>query len=469
MPSVIPLKLRAPGAPGLLRFMIRVEREGIAASPPNAIEIVNHNNTRVVHVGSGAYTIEKISGAVDTRDAGAVSSVGIDGDFVLRLKHVSTIDNLAWNAGMNSDPLTDDDYASIDFSWFYTPSSALWTVGESGAFPTGNFADATYAWIWRSGTSLNYGRGGDLATAKANPDRTVTSSATLYFDSSIPSIGGQIEAQLYTTTGYALTADFGSFSYTGQAANLPIGGILTAAQGTFTYTGQAASATAAYLLPAAQATFSYTGQSTVLATALVASFGSFTYTGQSANLLRGFSMAAAQATFSYTGQAANLLHGYALAAAQGAYIYSGQSAALAVGLAATVGSYSYAGQVAQLERGYELATSTATFSYAGQPAFFMQGLGLFAAAGTFAYTGQSNLLIAPGLSLPVAVGVYAYTGQDAVLAYFREWFRRSVPPASATATDEAGPSEASLALTATPPTVGIIRAAPPPSVDLEGE
>jgi hypothetical protein len=342
--------------------------------PAGTYLIVNHNNTQVLASGGGVFTVEKISGAVDTRDAGAVSQIGLTGDFVLRLKHLSTIDNLAWNAGMNSDPLTDDDYASIDFSWFYTPSSALWTVGESGAFPTANFADATYAWIWRVGTTLGYGRGADLATAQASPDRTVTTSATLYFDSSIPSIGGQFEVLLadLTTVAYSMTAAVGTFAYTGQAAGLLQGYDLTAGAGTFTYTGQAALLERGYDMVAAVGTFSYAGQAALLERGydLTAANGTFTYSGQTTNLRASYLLPMGVGTFTYSGQAALLEHGYSMPASVITFTYSGQAVGLLEGfdLTAAAGTYSYSGQAVGFGITAHMPGGLGTFSYAGQPA-----------------------------------------------------------------------------------------------------
>jgi hypothetical protein len=197
MPQPILFKLQRPGR--LFGFSPLYNRQpyGVASAPSNTYEIVNHTNTQVTHLGSGVYAIEKTGGVDGTRDAGAISSVGVTGNFVLRIKPVSTADAFGWDAGVNSDPLTDDDYTSIDFGWFYQPSALNWASTENGVFGVTGLPSVTYGWIWRNGSTLGYGRGADLATAQASPDRTTASTGTLFFDSAIANIGGRLEVLLY--------------------------------------------------------------------------------------------------------------------------------------------------------------------------------------------------------------------------------------------------------------------------------
>jgi hypothetical protein len=56
--------------------------------------IVNNANTSVVDLGSGVYTVEKTGGSTASYDASAVSTVGMAGNFVLRIKNLSGLDEL---------------------------------------------------------------------------------------------------------------------------------------------------------------------------------------------------------------------------------------------------------------------------------------------------------------------------------------------------------------------------------------
>lgn len=154
------------------------------------LAITNHANTTVG--GAGLFTVKKTGGVAATYDASAVSTT-LSGDFVLRLKSITSVGN--WAAGMNSDPLTDDNFTSIDFAWLFDAGTASWGVYESGGAIAAGLSGA-YAWIWRTGTSLGYGLGLTLAAAQASPTRTTVSSAALAFDSSMTTVNDQFEAML---------------------------------------------------------------------------------------------------------------------------------------------------------------------------------------------------------------------------------------------------------------------------------
>lgn len=232
----------------------------------------------------------------------------------------------------------------------------------------------------------------DLSAAYVSTAAGVFAGAapsTVYFD-------GLNTATAAATGAYSLTADVGTFSFTGQPANLLVG----------------------YDMAAAGATYSYTGQPAVLSYGrpMTAALGTFTYTGQAANLLVGLDFAAAGATFTYTGQDAVLSYGRPMAAAVGTFTYNGQPAGLLIGLdmVAAGATYSYNGQAAGLYIGLDLAATAGIFTYNGQDAILQTGKGLVADAGIFAYTGQA-VGFAVVASLPAVYGTFTYTGQAANL------------------------------------------------------
>lgn len=110
---------------------------------------------------------------------------------------------------------------------------------------------------------------------------------------------------------------------------------LTAAKGTFTLTGQAANLKAARTLPAATGSFTLTGQAAGLITAksLTASAGSFILGGQTVSLKVARVLSASAGSFTFTGQAVTLTYtpgtiNYTLIAETGVFTLTGQDAAL---------------------------------------------------------------------------------------------------------------------------------------------
>lgn len=219
--------------------------------------IINSANTTVTDLGGDVWRVEKTGGSASTYDADAVGTVGFTGDFVLRLKKVA---GAGWYmGGMNADPTSASDLSSIDRAWGQL--SDTWTIFENGSVQGTSFlADATYAWIWRTGTSLSYGRGATLVAAQSSPDRTVTDSNTLYFDSTFSNVGEQIEAFLYVPlppTDITGTSTL-SFSSAGTATGAAL--ITGASSLTFAPTGTATGKGA--LSGASSLTFAPTGAAT---------------------------------------------------------------------------------------------------------------------------------------------------------------------------------------------------------------
>lgn len=160
------------------------------------IPIINNVNTTVTNDGAGVYTIEKTSGVDNSYDASAVSSVGVSGDFVLRLEEQTNTGDFL---GLSVNPLVSDD-ANIDFAWqLYTGLG--WRPEKNSVAQTGFLTPAAYAWIWRIGSTLYWGRGSTLADAQASPDFTDTSSATLKFDSTLAFLNKTNGVLFYTVIG----------------------------------------------------------------------------------------------------------------------------------------------------------------------------------------------------------------------------------------------------------------------------
>jgi hypothetical protein len=162
-------------------------------------------------------------------------------------------------------------------------------------------------------------------------------------------------------TDYTLTADFGSYSLTGEAARLLYGHKLTAAQGAYALTGEPAGLKVGRLVAAAQGSYSLTGEAAGLlkGRTLTANFGSYAITGESAGLLAARTMPAAQGSYVLSGQTANLLRGFRIPAGVGSYLFTGEDAGLQATrlLTAARGSYALTGQSATLDAGSRIVRS----------------------------------------------------------------------------------------------------------------
>lgn len=113
---------------------------------------------------------------------------------------------------------------------------------------------------------------------------------------------------------YTLTAQHGSFTLTGQAANLRAARNLVAGAGAFTFTGQAAGLQVGRKLAAGTGAFTLTGNDATLTYTpgvtytLAADTGAFTLTGIAAGLRAGRVLAADTGSYALTGNAAGFVY-----------------------------------------------------------------------------------------------------------------------------------------------------------------
>lgn len=156
-----------------------------------------------------------------------------------------------------------------------------------------------------------------------------------------------------------MTYGVGAFSEAPYSADRTLGGggptyTLTAATGSFTLTGQSANLVVSRKLVAATGSFALTGQAATLKVSrnLIAETGSYLLTGQSANLQVSRKLVAGTGSFSLTGVAVNLVYTpvssatYTLIAQTGVFNLTGQAAAFKVSrkLVAEVVAYSLVGK-----------------------------------------------------------------------------------------------------------------------------
>jgi hypothetical protein len=123
-----------------------------------------------------------------------------------------------------------------------------------------------------------------------------------------------------------LTADAGSYTWTGQVANLEYHSVVSAEAGSYAWTGQDATLTPAFALDAEAGSYAWTGQTANLEhhAVISAEAGSYAWTGQDATLLYSIIISAEAGSYAWTGQDASLLHTSNISAEAGSYAWTGQ-------------------------------------------------------------------------------------------------------------------------------------------------
>jgi len=141
---------------------------------------------------------------------------------------------------------------------------------------------------------------------------------------------------------YTLTANAGSYTLSGQTADLARSKLLTANAGSYSLSGQTAdltwAASSAYTLTANPGAYTLAGQTADLTWAspgayvLTANAGAYTVSGQTASLLKSNLLTANAGAYTFAGQTADLTKSaaaaYTLTANAGAYTLAGQGAVL---------------------------------------------------------------------------------------------------------------------------------------------
>lgn len=221
-------------------------------------------------------------------------------------------------------------------------------------------------------------------------------------------------------TAYSLTADVGTYTLTGQNADLYYNRAVSADAGAYSLTGQAASLLRDSLLSLDAGSYAITGQDASLdyQKAISADAGSYSITGQIADLTRSVVLSADAGAYVISGQDANLARSAYLDANIGSYAITGEAATLLYEQArvinAQVGSYAITGQFADLTRTYVFSADSGSYDISGQDVEFSFSRALLLDAGSYDISGQSaDLLLSR--SIDAQLGTYNIDGQPADL------------------------------------------------------
>lgn len=168
-----------------------------AAVDGGSVDIASAANVTVASKEGGWWTVTKSGGVNGTYDAAAVSATGFAGNFVLAIKPAQ-ITGLAY-IGMNADPNTNNSNSGIDYAFALNGTTAQANNNGTGGSST-TISASSYLFLVRIGTSLTLRYGTSEDYTAATTLQTYTTSATLYFDSSISTASNAYDVRLYDQT-----------------------------------------------------------------------------------------------------------------------------------------------------------------------------------------------------------------------------------------------------------------------------
>lgn len=257
------------------------------------------------------------------------------------------------------DAATDPTTASGATDTTTAPTSGTWIERLDSQTVTG--ADTTIGIF--DGVKSSASTTGNLTLSQSTSMRSVMIAATFAASAS----------------GYTLTADGGSFTFTGASVGLKAGRKIAANAGAFTLTGASVSLRRGYLLTASGGSFTFTGANVGLSVArrLAASAGGFTLNGASVGLKAGRRLSIEAGSFSLSGADVALQAARRLAAGSGAFALTGADVTLtytpnpgSYTLVAGGGSFVLSGAAVGLKAGRRLVAESAAYTVAGGSVLF---------------------------------------------------------------------------------------------------
>jgi hypothetical protein len=276
----------------------------------------------------------------------------------------------------------------------------VWCAGrdnDSGTAQFGNPVNANLispTEIGEVGTTSGNGGGFTVGYGvKATAGATGTTTGTV-----TSSAGASVTFSLQEQpNAYVLTADKGTYSFTGNAATLKRGVVLVSDSGNFTETGNAASLSRGF--------------------GLTSSAGSFNEDGNNAALAVGRIVTGSTGVFSFTGNAATFTKTTAsktLLADAGAFTSTGNDAGfnLSRKLTSSTGTYSETGNAAGLQATRKATAASGAFTLTGNAAAFGLARKVSASAGNFALVGN-NATLGNTYTIQCSPNAFAVAGADA--------------------------------------------------------
>jgi len=308
-----------------------------------------------------------------------------------------------------------------------------WEVDSGGGYVT----------IAASGTGLITAGTNPVVNTNSTTPNSITVTADAAGTYTIRMVGAPTSGGSYTVisatrsvtvlNAYAITANSGTYSQTGQAATITKAHVLPADNGSYSLTGQAATidyvaGPSGYEVIADSGTYSLTGQTATITYLqnfpIAADFGTYSVSGQAATLLKSNILVAEQGTYTQTGQDATVFYGVpprraSLLMEDGSFLLQEDDSKLLTEpveymVISNNGTITITGQSADLSRSYNVAVDAGSYTLTGQTATVIKTTILNASSGTYSVTGQSATILRDVL-LTAQHGTYPVTGQDATI------------------------------------------------------
>jgi len=195
---------------------------------------------------------------------------------------------------------------------------------------------------------------------------------------------------------------------------------------------------AAETITADSGSYAYTGTTVPIIGALniTSDAGSYTQTGTDVNLRADFNASSDSGAYLYTGTTTPILGAFNIVTDTGAYVYTGTDVTLVDPVAdetliAEVGAYIYTGTTIPFGYSARLVADTGNYTYTGTDIDLRFGSALVVDAGSYAYTGANVDLDFVG-NMTVEAGSYIINGTDVTLSNTGAaiWIEQPITPAT---------------------------------------
>lgn len=166
---------------------------GEGGQNPATVIAGSNSTVSITPQANGIYKVTKTSGGTSwTSDAH--STVRADGDYVLQVK--PNQNNKALVAGVSATPGVGPHPNTIGHGFYFDFGRVYYY--ETGSTPATAVIASSYAandnfWLVRSGNTVTYLKGADLASATVLRTTTASTVSTVYFDSSLDAVGSSME------------------------------------------------------------------------------------------------------------------------------------------------------------------------------------------------------------------------------------------------------------------------------------
>lgn len=208
----------------------------------------------------------------------------------------------------------------------------------------------------------------------------------------------------------------GSYLWTGTAATLSLMRKIIANAGSYLWTGTVASIYRILFANAGSYLWTGTSATLTLMRKIIADIGSYLWTGTAATLFKSFVFAAASGVFNWTGSTAALKAARLITGLSGSFTWTGTAASIYRILFANAGSYLWTGTAATLSLMRKIIADVGSYIWTGTAASLLAGKKIVASSGSYLWTGAVAALRATR-RIVADSGVFSWVGTVAALTF----------------------------------------------------